>query len=892
MMLPDCLFTPPDGMEFDAWAREENVVQDETVTKKWARYMPGEQAVLSMTGNNTFKALWKDAEIVYTVTFYMDSSKTDIYATKKVAKGRSISSLESPSRTGYAFSGWKMENGNAFTFDYIPNENINVYAEWTRTNPTVSFDANGGSGKMDTVAVDGSAGNYVYTVPECDFVAPSGKVFSHWQVIDDETKVYHPGSAVKNKIKISDVESNISLKAVWISACTATIEAENIGSENVIVTWTYSNQFLNDTLSGTGLSYPVGANLCVAVNVPTETYTVSGSNGVTFLSGENGWTTNNVSRDIVITVSIKEGAVIYLDADGSCKVCASATAVKGTEQEWGTEGKDTWYVVKSGITMNNRVEVRGNIHLILCDGATLSSEKGIAVNAGNSLTIYAQSMGNSKGKISIVSDQTSFTSSSKFYAAIGANPKNDAGDITINGGDIQVSTKSKPNSTNYTVAVIGGCSEYGFGIITINSGKVVAESDSGGTAVIGEGYQSKSGTIVINGGYVEARGTGKGSTGIGVGKMSKTSIDQDKSDIRILINGGIVHAYGGTGIGGYDAGNVDIIINDGDILATQNNASAGAATGEGAYKADTSVTLTAECKEDGKFIGWFSQEGDLLSDELVYVFDAKADITVVAKFEKADSEQQQNDPDDEQGNPDGKQEESGDQQDDPDSKQEESGDKQDNPEGKQEESGDQQDDPDSKQEESGDKQDNPDSKQEESGDRQDNTDINKGDDGNKQTIPTDKQEPATDPNNNGTVDDKNKDNNQSNNSTNNTTGQSTDKGSAIADNSNAKTNSDNEVKVVTPGKVKIASVKNNKSKAIKIVWKKVKDCKGYEVQYAVNKKFTKSKKNKLTTKLTLSAKKLKVGKTYYVRVRAYNTDTNDNKYYGKWSKVKKVKIKR
>jgi uncharacterized repeat protein (TIGR02543 family) len=891
-MLPDCLFTPPDGMEFDAWAREENVVQDETVTKKWARYMPGEQAVLSMTGNNTFKALWKDAEIVYTVTFYMDSSKTDIYATKKVAKGRSISSLESPSRTGYAFSGWKMENGNAFTFDYIPNENINVYAEWTRTNPTVSFDANGGSGKMDTVAVDGSAGNYVYTVPECDFVAPSGKVFSHWQVIDDETKVYHPGSAVKNKIKISDVESNISLKAVWISACTATIEAENIGSENVIVTWTYSNQFLNDTLSGTGLSYPVGANLCVAVNVPTETYTVSGSNGVTFLSGENGWTTNNVSRDIVITVSIKEGAVIYLDADGSCKVCASATAVKGTEQEWGTEGKDTWYVVKSGITMNNRVEVRGNIHLILCDGATLSSEKGIAVNAGNSLTIYAQSMGNSKGKISIVSDQTSFTSSSKFYAAIGANPKNDAGDITINGGDIQVSTKSKPNSTNYTVAVIGGCSEYGFGIITINSGKVVAESDSGGTAVIGEGYQSKSGTIVINGGYVEARGTGKGSTGIGVGKMSKTSIDQDKSDIRILINGGIVHAYGGTGIGGYDAGNVDIIINDGDILATQNNASAGAATGEGAYKADTSVTLTAECKEDGKFIGWFSQEGDLLSDELVYVFDAKADITVVAKFEKADSEQQQNDPDDEQGNPDGKQEESGDQQDDPDSKQEESGDKQDNPEGKQEESGDQQDDPDSKQEESGDKQDNPDSKQEESGDRQDNTDINKGDDGNKQTIPTDKQEPATDPNNNGTVDDKNKDNNQSNNSTNNTTGQSTDKGSAIADNSNAKTNSDNEVKVVTPGKVKIASVKNNKSKAIKIVWKKVKDCKGYEVQYAVNKKFTKSKKNKLTTKLTLSAKKLKVGKTYYVRVRAYNTDTNDNKYYGKWSKVKKVKIKR
>jgi uncharacterized repeat protein (TIGR02543 family) len=573
VVLPDCLFTPPDGMEFDAWAREENVVQDETVTRQWIRYMPGDQAVLSMTGNNTFKALWKDAATVYTVTFYRDSSKTDIYATKKVAEGRSISSLESPSRTGYAFSGWKMENGNAFTFDYIPNEDINVYAEWTRTNPTVSFDANGGSGKMDTVAVDGSAGNYVYTVPECDFVAPSGKVFSHWQEIDDETKVYHPGSAVKDKIIISDVESNISLKAVWISACTATIEADDIGSENVIVTWTYSNQSLNDTLSGTGLSYPVGANLCVAVNVPTETYTVSGSDGVTFSSGENGWTTNNVSTDIVITVSIDEGAVIYLDADGSCKVCTSATAVTGTEQEWGTEGNDTWYVVKSGITMNNRVEVRGNIHLILCDGATLSSEEGIAVNAGNSLTIYAQSMGNSKGKISIVSDQTSFKYDWKCYAAIGAGPNNkDAGDITINGGDIQVLTRSKSN----TVAVIGGCSGYGFGNITINGGKVVAESDGGGAAVIGGGYQSKSGTIVINGGYVEARGTGTMSTGIGTGRNSNEGVN-------ISITGGTVRAYGGTGIGGYDAREIHITISGGDIEAIANDDATKTGEGIGGY---------------------------------------------------------------------------------------------------------------------------------------------------------------------------------------------------------------------------------------------------------------------------------------------------------------------
>ena len=37
-------------------------------------------------------------------------------------------------------------------------------------------------------------------------------------------------------------------------------------------------------------------------------------------------------------------------------------------------------------------------------------------------------------------------------------------------------------------------------------------------------------------------------------------------------------------------------------------------------------------------------------------------------------------------------------------------------------------------------------------------------------------------------------------------------------------------------------------------------------------------------------KKLKKGKTYYVRVRAYKKDSTGRKVYGKYSKVMKVKI--
>ncbi|MBQ9156354.1 MAG: DUF1542 domain-containing protein [Eubacterium sp.] len=85
-------------------------------------------------------------------------------------------------------------------------------------------------------------------------------------------------------------------------------------------------------------------------------------------------------------------------------------------------------------------------------------------------------------------------------------------------------------------------------------------------------------------------------------------------------------------------------------------------------------------------------------------------------------------------------------------------------------------------------------------------------------------------------------------------------------------------------------------KAITVNWTAVKKSKkitGYQVNYALNKKFTKSAKNKLVkgySKKSLKVKKLKAKKTYYVRVRTY-TKISGKTYYGKWSAVKKVKTK-
>ena len=98
--------------------------------------------------------------------------------------------------------------------------------------------------------------------------------------------------------------------------------------------------------------------------------------------------------------------------------------------------------------------------------------------------------------------------------------------------------------------------------------------------------------------------------------------------------------------------------------------------------------------------------------------------------------------------------------------------------------------------------------------------------------------------------------------------------------------------VAKPGKVKISSVKNSQKKTIALKWTAVSGVKGYEIQVAQDKKFSKGLKKKNTSGTSLKIKKLKKGKKYYIRVRAYSTGTDGSKVYGDWSPVKKVKIKK
>ena len=103
---------------------------------------------------------------------------------------------------------------------------------------------------------------------------------------------------------------------------------------------------------------------------------------------------------------------------------------------------------------------------------------------------------------------------------------------------------------------------------------------------------------------------------------------------------------------------------------------------------------------------------------------------------------------------------------------------------------------------------------------------------------------------------------------------------------------------VSIAKLKVPAPTVSKLKALKkgftVKWKKVSAATGYQVQYALNSKFTKSKKTvKITKAATVSKKvtRLKAKKKYYVRVREY-TVVNGKTYCSTWSKSKTVTTKK
>lgn len=103
--------------------------------------------------------------------------------------------------------------------------------------------------------------------------------------------------------------------------------------------------------------------------------------------------------------------------------------------------------------------------------------------------------------------------------------------------------------------------------------------------------------------------------------------------------------------------------------------------------------------------------------------------------------------------------------------------------------------------------------------------------------------------------------------------------------------SETSTKASAPKAVKGLRIVNQKPLKLIITWLPETTVKGYEVQYAMDKKFTRSLKKKTVKTTYCTIKKVKRSKTYFVRVRAYKLQ-GTKKIYSKWTKVKKIKVKK
>ena len=98
------------------------------------------------------------------------------------------------------------------------------------------------------------------------------------------------------------------------------------------------------------------------------------------------------------------------------------------------------------------------------------------------------------------------------------------------------------------------------------------------------------------------------------------------------------------------------------------------------------------------------------------------------------------------------------------------------------------------------------------------------------------------------------------------------------------------VTIKKPAKCKILSLTNKKGRKIQIKIKKQTGVNGYQIAYGTKKSINKAKK-KLTTKQTVTMKKMKKNCTYYIAVRAYKK-VNGKKIFGEWSKMKHIKVRK
>ena len=369
---------------------------------------------------------------------------------------------------------------------------------------TVTFHAGDGAGSPYTQKVKPGVDT---SLTENRFTF-EGFVFAGWSTTE--------GGGVKYTDKaVINISENMDLYAVWSEVYTIKVATVTGGTLTTDITsYTISDSMIRVHLD---ITPDTGYHL--------DKISLEGSeNTKAYHFAHRLIIPTNSTGDIIITPTFEENpeTVKYIERtwDGS-KIVAEEKEIDTYEvvQKSVTDWKNGWLVLAGDVVFKERITVEGDVKLLLRDGATLTTDKGITVEKDASLTIYGQAKDTGALKI----DGTDAGN-----AAIGGTSDSDTGPITIKGGTI---TATSGNGG----AAIGGGSEHNSGIIEIYGGNITASS-SMNAAAIGAGNGCAGDKITIYGGNIKATGSMFGAA-IGAGGSN--------SGGEITIKGGTVNAVGG-----------------------------------------------------------------------------------------------------------------------------------------------------------------------------------------------------------------------------------------------------------------------------------------------------------------------------------------------------------
>lgn len=265
LTLPSCAFTAPKNHVFKGWSFTQN---GEIITTE----------TLELSSDVTLYAIWE--RVPYKVTFNANGGTGEMATVDCYTDSYTLPSCDfTPPSSNYRFKGWaKVSVGNPIkTSAILLSSDVTLYAIWERIPCTVTFNANGGSGSMESATVSSS----FYTLPSCEFTPPANNYeFKGWALTEN-------GTVITDE-KLS-MQQDVTLYAIWGEKATYVISASaNNGG-------TISVQNQTTVYSGDSLTVTITAN---------EGYAISSVvvNGVS-VGAVSSYTFENVNQDCTITVT-------------------------------------------------------------------------------------------------------------------------------------------------------------------------------------------------------------------------------------------------------------------------------------------------------------------------------------------------------------------------------------------------------------------------------------------------------------------------------------------------------------------------------------------------------------------------------------------------------------